>query len=326
MTKRSVLNLTVKGSRVIILLLLFIVFSLASEQFWGPGNWENILNIMQQQAPFLIMLALSMTLIIITCGIDLSLGASISLSSYLAAMVLVRTNSVTAAIVTALAVGIAVGIANAVLITYIHVPAFVATFSMQWICKGIVLIVSRGNQIYNLGENFRELFNANRFTYLIVALVCIAATAFLLSKTVFGKEAYYVGCNPVAASMTGVNASRILVTVFALSGTISAVTGLMYIANLGTADPTMGNSFPLRAIAAALVGGASLGGAKGKATDALVGAFIMVTLQNGMIHIGVPSIWQDFIQGVIIILAIVLERCFKRIQIHETAKKEETTT
>lgn len=319
--KYGVARFLVNRSRLIILILLMAFFSLATDNFWSMGNWTNLSNVMLQQAPFLIMLSLAMTAVIIISGIDLSIGTSISLTAYCAAVILQETGNSLLAIVVALALGAAIGAVNGVLISKVGLAPFVATFSMQWICKGAALVVSNGAQVYDLGPTYRYLFNSWAYTYIAIAVAFTAVLWVIFSHTTYGRKIYYIGANREAARMSGMNVDRIMISVFALAGVVAAATGLMYVANLGGAEPTMGDSFPLKAIAAALVGGTALGGAKGKISNAFVGGLIMVVLQNGMIHVGVPAVWQDVVQGVIIVLAIMLERGLEKIPLAESSEK-----
>ncbi len=236
-------------------------------------------------------------------------------------MILQNTGNALAAITVSILLGAAIGATNGILIAKIGLAPFVATFSMQWICKGAALVVSNGLQVYDLGPTYRGLFNNWPYTYIAIAIVFTLVFWFIFSHTTYGQKIYYIGSNREAAKMSGMNVDRIVISVFALAGVVAAVTGLMYVANLGGAEPTMGDTFPLKAIAAALVGGTALGGAKGKIGNAFVGGLIMVVLQNGMIHIGVPTVWQDVVQGLIIVLAIMLERGLEKIPVADPVEQ-----
>ena len=299
-------NVIIKGSRIIVLLVLCIFFAAAPENFFGFGNYTNITNIILQQAPFVIMLALSMTMSMVVGGIDLSIGSNISLSSFICAMVLINTDNILLGIISGILVGACVGFANGVLVAKVGLPPFVATYGMDWIAKGAVLVISKGGQLSGFNK-FRSLFNSWRGTYILITVIILAIIWFAFRKTTLGKRIYCVGANPVAAELSGMKSKRILIAVYILSGFVAAITGMMYIANLGSAEPTLGHSLTKEAIAAALIGGASFVGAKSKISNALVGGLILVILRNGLIHIGVPGVWSDFAQGLVIILAIVLE-------------------
>lgn len=311
--KFSFRSLVIKGSRVMVLILLFLVFTFATDNFFSFNNWTNVGNILLQQAPFVMMLALGMTVAMIVGGIDLSIGSNISLSAFMCALILRDTGSIPLAILVSLAVGALVGVINGVFVAKIGLPPFVATYSMDWIAKGAVLVISKGGQIIGF-ESFRAIFNTWKGTYLVIAIVVIAIAWFVYNKTILGRKTYSVGCNPVAAALSGMKADAIMIGTFAASGVIAAITGMMYIANLGAAEPTLGNSLRMEAMSAALIGGASFTGAKSKISNAIIGGLIMVVLNNGMIHIGVPGVWQDFVQGLIIIAAIIMERGLEKLR------------
>lgn len=315
--KIDVRSLFIKGSRFLVLLLLFLVFSIFTENFFSFSNWTNVGNILLQQAPFLMLLALSMTIAMIVGGIDLSIGSNISLSAFMCALVLRDVGSIPLAILAGLATGALIGMINGIFVAKVGLPPFVATYSMDWIAKGAVLVISKGAQI-NGFDSFRKLFNTWRGTYLLIAVVVIAVCWFLYSRTTYGRKTYCVGCNPAAAKLSGIKADKIMICTFAASGLIAAITGMMYIANLGAAEPTLGNNLRMQAMAAALIGGASFKGAKSKISNAVIGGLIIVVLNNGMIHIGIPGVWQDCAQGLIILAAIMLERGLEKLQ---TAKK-----
>lgn len=306
-------NLLVRNSRWIVLLVLFVFFSCTTDTFWSFTNWSNVRNIILQQAPFTVLLALSMTLIINTCGFDLSIGSGIAAVSCTAAIVMQATHSATLGILTGLAFGALVGLCNGVLVAYVKIPTFIATYTMQWILRGVALVLMGGAQIYDFGSTFRSLFIGTPYTFLIICAVIVAAVQFLSARTVFGRCMNGVGLNSEAAQLCGMNSRKTLVLTFLLSGTVMGITSLMYIANLGTAEASIGEGFNLTAIAATLVGGTTIGGGGGKPINAVVGALIMLVLTNGMIQLGIPSVWQQVVVGGVIIAAVVAERGMQKL-------------
>lgn len=306
-------SFVIRSARVLVLILLFLVFTIFTDSFFGFDNWTNVGNILLQEAPFYILLALGMTIPMIVGGIDLSMEANISLSSFVCAMTIQSVGNSGAGILAGLAVGLVIGFINGVLIAKIGLPPFVATYSMNWIGKGSALVISKGGQL-NGFEDFRNIFNSWGGMYLLLAGIILVLAWFLYTKTTFGRETYSVGCNATAARISGTNSMKIKVLAYMASGLIAAMTGMMYVAKLGAADPTLGNGFTIKAIAATLIGGASFTGARSKVSNALVGGLIIVILNNGLIHIGVPGVWQDFAQGLIIIAAILMERMLEKLQ------------
>ena len=301
-----------KYSRWLLLILLCIFFAVCTTTFWSPTKWDNIFNIVLQQAPFLILLSLSMTLAIILNGIDLSIGAIVSLTSCIAAIVLQATHSIPLGILSGIALGVVLGGLNGILIAKVHVSPFIATYSVSWIARGFAYVFLGGKQIYDLGPGFRDLFVSSPYTLFLIAVVVSVVMWFLMTKSVFGTKVFSIGSNEFAAKLSGINVNFVLIVSYTLMGVLAALTGIMYIANLGCAEPVIGDDFALSAIAAALIGGTSFGGGEGKISNAIIGAFIMVILTNGMIHLGVPSFWQQFVVGTVIVLAMIMERGVKK--------------
>lgn len=319
MTKKIDLRtLVIKGSRVMVLIVLVLVFSIFTRTFLEPSNISNIL---MQQVPFLILLGLSMTISMVVGGIDLSIGANISLTSFVCAMILQAGGGSIIAILAALMLGLLIGIVNGILVAKIGVPPFVATYSLQWIAQGVALVISKGGQI-NGFDSFRAIFTTWNGTYLLIAIVVVAIAWFVFMKTTYGRKIYCVGCNQQAAKLSGMKKDAILISAYAIGGFIASIAGVMYIAKLGAAEPTLGSDFTMEAMAVALIGGASFAGAKSKVSNALIGGLIVVVMENGMLHIGIPGIWQDFVQGLIIIAAIVMERGLEKLRV----EKKETST
>jgi len=310
------MKINIKGkinaySRLVLLIILFILFSVFSKSFGTKSNFENILL---QQAPFTMLLALSMTISIVLKGFDLSVGADVALVSVIVGFVLKATYSPFLAIIAALGVGMVIGMCNGILITKVNIQPFIATYSMNWIVRGVALLLLGGKQIYDFGPNFRPLFINNKFTFFFIAAGVCVVFWFLLQKTIFGKYVYAVGTNTEAAIFSGINANMVQFVAWTLCGVILAIDAVMYTANLGCAEPVIGESFVLTAIAASLIGGTSVSGGTGGVYNAVVGALILVVLSNGMIHVGINSDWQQVVIGGVIILSVFMEKIFSETQ------------
>lgn len=313
MNRKRLTIICVRYSRLIILVLLFLFFSVSTKTFWSPGNWSNIKNIVLQQAPFTILLALCMTMSIVLNGFDLSIGSAVALISCVAGYILKWTNSPIYAVLAAMAMGCLIGLTNGLMIAKVKIPPFVATYSMQKILRGIALVLLGGKQIYDFGPAFRTLFISNTWTFfLIMAAICVLVTV-ILSKTVFGRSIYATGINREAARISGIRTDSVVMKSYMLSGIIIGLLSVMYIANLGTAEPVIGEDFPITAIAATLVGGTSIGGGSGKVSNAVIGSLIMLFLTNGMIQMNVPSVWQKVVVGGVIVFSIMVERLLFKI-------------
>lgn len=294
-------------SRVIVLLLLLVFFSCTTKTFWSIHNWTNLLNIILDQFPVLLLLAAGMTMVIIMKGIDLSIGATVAFSATLAALTMKATQNVLLGIAVSVLVGAVIGVANGTLIAVIKVPPYIATISMKWILTGLCYVILNGSSVYDFPPGFKAMMQSTKYNYLLISVVIIGILAFVMGRTVFGRQVYATGTNDAAAAISGIKTKKITMIVFVAVGILSAVTGIMYMSFLGGVDATLGASFPIRAIAASLIGGNAFGGGKGKVTNAIVGALIMLVLTNGLLHLGIAAEWQQFVLGAVIILAVIAE-------------------
>lgn len=294
-------------SRVIVLLLLLVFFSCTTKTFWSIHNWTNLLNIILDQFPVLLLLAAGMTMVIIMKGIDLSIGATVAFSATLAALTMKATQNVLLGIAVSVLVGAVIGVANGTLIAVIKVPPYIATISMKWILTGLCYVILNGSSVYDFPPGFKAMMQSTKYNYLLISVVIIGILAFVMGRTVFGRQVYATGTNDAAAAISGIKTKKITMIVFVAVGILSAVTGIMYMSFLGGVDATLGASFPIRAIAASLIGGNAFGGGKVKVTNAIVGALIMLVLTNGLLHLGIAAEWQQFVLGAVIILAVIAE-------------------
>lgn len=297
-----------KYSRVFLLLALLLFFSLATDTFWSLDNWDNVANIVLYQAPVLILLSTGMTLVIILRGIDLSIGAVVAFSSTIAAIIMKDTQNIILGIFVGLLMGALMGMINGILIAVIEIPPYIATISVQWILKGVTNMILHGSSLYQFPDSFKRLMQSTAWNYLLIAVVVALIMGILLSRTVYGRKIYAIGVNKAAAKISGVRTSQITVGIYVIVGVLGAVTGIIYMSFLGGVDANIGSDFPIRAISATLVGGTYFGGGKGSVSNAVIGSFVMLTLTNGLLHMGVPSVWQDVVVGLVIILSVVAER------------------
>jgi ribose transport system permease protein len=315
MTSYSFKKFLVRFSRPLILVLSFIVFSVTTPNFWSINKWNNVMNIVLTQSPFLILMAVSMTLSIILKGIDLSIGSSVAMICCLVGFVLRDTYNSVLGIVVGLAAGTLIGLINGFLISKVKVSTFIATYSMQWILRGGAMLLLGGKQIYDLGPTFSNIFVGSPYTLILITAIVVILMSFLLRKTVFGQQIYATGINQEAARISGIRVDKVILITYTISGFLIGLTSVMYTAYLKSAEPVIGGDFALRAIAASLIGGAAMGGGNGKISNAVIGAYIMLTLSNGMVHLGVRSEWQDVIVGIVIVMSILLERLLQKIAV-----------
>jgi ribose transport system permease protein len=291
--------------------ILFAVFSVLTSSFYQPANLVDIML----QSSINAVIAVGMTLVIMTKGIDLSVGSTVGISSMVAASVL--GTSVVGGILAGLAVGLFCGFLNGIMIARLKLPDFIVTLGTLSIYRGAALIYTDGQPIYGLPREFRNIFGGRLLeipTPVIIALV-IAVAAFLLVRfTALGEQIIAVGGNEEAARLSGVNVERVKLTVYTVSGFLSSIAGLILIARIGAAEPIGGNGFELQAIGSAVIGGASLFGGVGNPIGSLVGALTLGGLQNGLTLMNVPSFWQFVASGLVVILAVFADQYTRRMR------------
>jgi ribose transport system permease protein len=284
---------------------------------------SNLLNVANQIAVIAI-LAIGMTLVIITAGIDLSVGSLIAVSAVLATWIIREwfggDESTTAGLVTACGLAIlacsALGLFSGSMIAFFGVPPFVATLGMMMVGSGLAYMLSGGLSVYQLPESFDwlgrgdDLMGIPNAVVLMVFLYLLAHI--VMSRTIVGRYIYAVGGNPEAARLSGVPVKKILLWVYAGCGALAGLGGVIMASQFKSGDPKYGLMYELYVIAAVVVGGTSLSGGRGKVFGTLIGAFIIAVIQNGMNLTGVQSYTQKVVLGVVLLLAVLLDMLKKR--------------
>jgi ribose transport system permease protein len=292
---------------LIVLLVLFGAMTLASDEFLTS---ENMANLARQVAIFGII-AVGQLLVILTAGIDLSVGSVLGLAGCVTAQMMVDGTPIVLAIIIGLAVGVALGLFNGSLVAYGKLPPFIVTLGMLGIARGMVLVYTDASTIQPLPESFSNIANGDflglpNLLWIFAAVVVV--TAFVLRRTVFGRYIYAVGSNPESARLSGVPVTRVLVSVYAIAGLLAAVGGVLFMSRLNAGIPTAGTGYELNAIAACVIGGASLFGAKGGAFGAAAGALIVATLNNGGNLLAVNAFYLQIIIGALILAAVAFDQ------------------
>ncbi|WP_424936844.1 MULTISPECIES: ABC transporter permease [Bacteria] len=295
--------------------IMVLVFSLMNPRYFSTASFGNIL---QDFAPVLLM-AIGQTFVIITGGIDLSVGAVLGLSGVSAALAIRSTTesgmapplSIAIGILAALLVGAVVGIVNGLLITRVRLAPFIATLATMGVCTGTTLVVTGGVQIAGAPKEVVLLGNTRLAEVLTVPLLVvfgILVIAWLaLSRTRFGRHTYAIGSNAFAARVAGINVDRHLMKVYAIGGILAAVAGLFVYFRLGSGSPASGRGGELQAIAAAVIGGISLMGGVGRVTGTALGALITASVLSGLILIGIEPNAQQIVVGALIALAVAVQ-------------------
>jgi ribose transport system permease protein len=299
-------------SVLLILLVIGLVFTLGSDRFLTPSNLMNI----ALQTSIIAIIAIGMTFVILTAGIDLSVGSVVALCGALAAGLAVKQELGTyVGIGLALAAGAAVGLVSGLLIVKGKMPPFVATLSTLAIARGLTLVYTQGRPIAGIDERFIALGSGETFGIAnpVIIMVIIFVIAFVvLRSTRFGNYVYATGGNEEVSRLAGVRTSNVKLSVYVISGVLAAVGGILLVGRLWSAQPNAAVGLELDAIAAPVLGGVSLFGGVGSVAGAVVGAFILGILSNGLNLMGVPSFWQQVIKGVVLILAVMLDVATKR--------------
>jgi ribose transport system permease protein len=293
------------------LLVLCAALWIASPHFLTPAN---LLNVVEQSA-IIGIIAVGMTFVIITAGIDLSVGSLVALSGIAFGTAAHQGVPLPLASVIGLGTGMMCGAANGLLITIGRLPPFIATLGMMSMARGAALMLSDGRPISGYPEGFRLLATGNVLGVPVPVLVMLAiygAAHFTLRRTTFGRYTYAIGGNEEAATLSGINVRRNKTLVYSLSGFLSALTALLLVARLNSAQPIAGIMYELDAIAAVVIGGASLMGGAGSVVGTLIGSLIMAVLRNGLNLLGVPSYVQQVAIGAVIVIAVLVDMALRR--------------
>ncbi len=299
-----------KYGLVLVFLLLCAVLSLLSDRFLTTSNLINVLR----QSTINGIIAIGMTYVILTAGIDLSVGAILALSTVITADMLQQGMAVPLAIVIGLGIGAFLGLISGLIITKVGVPPFVATLGMMVTARGLAMVYTEGRPITGLPDSFRFMGTGSLGP--IPMPIVIAAIAFLLGYIILnrmkiGEYIFAIGNNPVAARYAGIHVDRYITFVYVFSGLLSALAGMILVARLNSAQPTAGVAFEFDAIAAVVVGGTSFAGGEGSLWGTLLGVLVIAVLSNGLNLLNVPSFYQPVVTGVVIALALLLYKLLR---------------
>lgn len=293
------------------LLALFLVFTLFADGFIQPINLQNILK----NTSILIIVAMGMTIVIISGCIDLSIGMVMSLSGMLAALYLQRYEDpgalqVLIAVFIGLAVGLGFGLFNGIMIGKFKFDYWLITFSSMSIAAGLCQVVSEGNIIAGFNKTFRFLGDGSIGfinTVVLIAAVIVAAMLFLTRHTRFGLHIFAVGDSEQCAHQSGINVTRVRTGIFVLTGLLAGFGGVLLASKTNSISPIAGKGYEFDAIAAAVVGGTSFDGGTGGVTGTILGALLIASMKNGLMLLGLSAFWQQTLIGMFILLIIVMD-------------------
>ena len=300
-------------SRVLILVMLSLGMSLLSPVFLTNRNIVNIITTASIPA----ILAIAQTIVILTANIDLSIGSIFAIAGVTTG-VLLKSGNVSApyAVLAGLAMGASLGFINGLLVAVIKLPPFIATYGVSFTAYGLASGILKGYVIYGFPDAFRFIGNGKFYGIpmaIILAGIIVFLMWLLLTRTTFGRRVFALGANAEAARMSGINTKGVLILVYVLSGFIAAFAGVVQIARINAADVELGTTLLQPTIAAVVIGGTSMYGGEGGVGGTVVGALTMGIIQNALILLGVPTLWQQFILGLFIIVAILADQAVRRL-------------
>lgn len=311
------IQLLKKYGIVVVLILMVVGISIIAPSFFTPNN---IFNVLTQSSIYGIM-SLGITLVIISKGIDLSVGSILALAGVVSASLAqmdvagkifpnLPVLPIIIPILVALIVGALCGVINGALIAKTHIPAFIATLGMMTVARGLALIFTQGKPVSNMNPAY-ALIGGKVFGFIpvpvLIYIIMIIITSILLNKTKFGKTVYAIGGNSNAATVSGVKVERNLIKIYAYCGLLSGIAAVVFAGRVGSVHPGAATGYELTAIAATTIGGTSHSGGIGTVWGAVIGALVLGVLRNGLTLLGVHAYWQQVIEGIIIVVAVIID-------------------
>ncbi|WP_432719464.1 ribose ABC transporter permease [Jeongeupia wiesaeckerbachi] len=298
---------------LIALVIMAVVLATLSPDFLTVGNLLNVLR----QVSINALIAFGMTFVILLAGIDLSVGSVLALSAALMAGLMDGGMNPVAATMVGLIAGAAMGLLNGLIVTKGKVAPFIATLGTMTLYRGWTMVYTNGSPMTGFNSDFIYMLGSGYVFGIVpipvvITLIVFGALWFVLKKTVFGRHVYAVGGNPEASKLSGVKVDRVQLWVYSLSGLMAALAGAILTSRLNSAQPTAGAGYELDAIAAVVIGGTSLAGGRGWIVGTLIGAVLLGVLNNGLNLLGVSSFYQQVIKGIIILLAVLIDRAGKK--------------
>jgi ribose transport system permease protein len=296
------------------LLVIFIVFAIASPNFLTYGNVLAILY----STVVIGTLALGMTFVIITGGIDLSIGTGMALCAVMSGVMIVNLHiPLVLGVLGTILFGGLLGLINGFNVAILRIPPFIATLAMMLVAQGLALVLSHSTPIYfNDVPAYSKISRGNlipNFPNAVIILAVVAVIAgVLLNKSILGRYTYSIGSNEDATALSGIDVRKWKIVVYTFAGLFTGLAGLMISARLGSAQPATGTGYELQAIAAVVIGGTSLAGGKGSIVGTVIGALIISVLNNGLQIMSIPQEWQNVILGCVILVAVYADMMRKK--------------
>jgi len=294
------------------LIALCVLIAVLEPRFLSAGNLASV----ARQTTVITIMAMGMTMVMVSGGIDLSVGSMLALAGVIGAFAMVGGAPVIAGIAVCVAIGAVCGLINGVAVATLRIPPFIVTLGAMGIYRGISLLITDGKAVVGLPSSFGSLAEGNLFGIVPVPLLIVVVIAltvhFILTSTRLGRYCYAIGSNIEAARYAGVRVSRYQMVFYALLGALTGLAGAIEAARLITGQPTSGEGYELRVIAAVVIGGGSLSGGQGTVIGTIIGSLIMGVLANGANLLGISSFTQQIVIGAVIVLAVTFDEFQRR--------------
>lgn len=301
-----------KESAIFLALIgIMLVITIIAPKFATPGNLYRV----ARQISFVAIVAIGVFTVILTSGIDLSVGSIIGISGITCGMAMAAGAGPFLAFLVGMVTGFGVGMINGILVSYVGITPFIVTLGMLSMARGAIWIITKGWPIEEISEKFMVIGQGDLLGIpvpVIIAIVVSVVMHFFLTYTVFGRRLYAIGGNEEATRLSGINVKRIKCLAYGISGLMSSITGIILVARFSSAQTSAGDGWELDAIAAAVIGGTSLMGGSGSVLGVIIGAAIMGVIRNGLVLMKVSAYWQTAIMGLIIVIAAVIDRLKNR--------------
>ncbi|MGM9659459.1 MAG: ABC transporter permease [Faecousia sp.] len=309
-------------SRFLILIVVMAIMSILQPEAFL--NWQNISQVIFQQTPFTLLMAFGMSLAIISNGIDISMASNMVLSSYLSGTFF-RDGNYVMGILVAVGVGVAFGLLNGILIAKVKIEPFIATFSVDFVALGLAYVVCDGKYIYGFPDAFRALTRGTLIpgvpNIALITVIVFLILYFLTKHTIYGRALYSLGHNRKAAKLSGMQADEIVISVYVINGLLASLTGILYLARLNAADPTIKGTLTIDSLASALIGGIAFGGGKGSVVNTIIGALVIMFIRNGLNIMDVSINWQQAVVGMVILFSVFYERGLNLLMVNFADRK-----
>ena len=301
-----------EGGILAALIVLCVALSIAAPKFLSSYN----LGIVIRQVSFVAIVAMGQTMVLLTGGIDLSVGSVAGFTAILGANMMAHTPlNPYVACLAAVLIGLAIGALSGFFVAYVKINAFIVTLGMGEICAGLNLVITRGYPVLGVPTTFNFLgqgmIGPVPFPVVVMLILTVALT-FILTSIPYGRAIYVIGDNENAARLAGIQVARIKMSVYAISGVLASLAGMIFVSRVNAGQPTVGPSWLMPSITAAIIGGTTLSGGEGTIIGAIIGAVFMGVLSNGIVLLDISAYWERVIIGLVVIVAVLIDVVRKR--------------